>query len=182
MEFEPQSIPDVVLVKPKVFGDDRGFFMETWQAQRFGDAGIGTAFVQENLSRSSCGVLRGLHYQITRPQGKLVRVVGGAVFDVAVDLRRSAATFGRWVGVHLSADNKHGLWIPPGFAHGFYVISESADFFYSCTDYYDPQDERCVRWDDATLAIDWPLHGDAPPIVSDKDRAGVAFGDADLYP
>ncbi len=182
MEFEPLSIPEVVLIRPQVFGDERGFFMETWNARRFAEAGIWATLVQQNHSRSPHGVLRGLHYQIRRPQGKLVRVGSGEVFDVAVDLRRSSPTFGRWTGAYLSADNQYGLWIPPGFAHGFYVTSETTDFLYSCSDYYCPEDERCLRWDDMTLAIAWPLIDGQAPVLSEKDRVGVALSEAEVYP
>ena len=181
MEFEPLAIPDVVLVRPKVFGDARGFFFEIWEARKFARAGITAQFVQDNYSRSVKNTLRGLHYQIKQPQGKLVRVTQGEVFDVAVDLRKSSPTFGRHVSVILSADNKQQLWIPPGFAHGFYVLSETAEFFYKCTDYYAPEHERTLSWDDPRLAIPWPLQG-VEPILSPKDRQGRALADADYYP
>ena len=181
MEFIRLDIPDVVLVKPKVFGDPRGYFFEIWEARKFAAAGVEAAFVQDNYSRSVQHTLRGLHYQIQQPQGKLVRVTHGEVFDVAVDLRRSSPSFGRHVSAVLSADNKRQLWIPPGFAHGFYVLSESAEFFYKCTDYYAPQHERSLRWDDPKLAIDWPLAG-AAPILSAKDQQGELFAAADCYP
>lgn len=157
MRFVPTAIPEVVIIEPQVFGDARGFFMETWHAGKFAAGGLDLHFVQDNHSRSAQGILRGLHYQITQPQGKLVRVVRGTVFDVAVDLRRSSPSFGRWVGVELSEDNHRQLWVPPGFAHGFYVMSESADFVYKCTELYAPEHERCLRWDDPALAITWPL-------------------------
>ncbi len=182
MKFTPTAIPDVVLTEPQVFGDDRGFFMETWQARRFADYGIAAHFVQDNHSRSRQGILRGLHYQVSQPQGKLVRVVAGAVYDVAVDMRRDSPTFGQWVGAILSAENMHQMWVPPGFAHGFYVLSESADFVYKCTDYYAPEFERVIRWDDPDLAIAWPLVNGAPPLVSPKDEAGAAFAEATYYP
>lgn len=181
MKFIPQSIPDVVLVEAQVFGDARGFFMETWRADTFSAAGLPDRFVQSNFSRSTQGVLRGLHYQIRQPQGKLVRVTQGAVFDVAVDLRRSAATFGHWVGTELSADNKRALWIPPGFAHGFYVISEMAEFSYQCTDYYAPHLERSLRWDDPAIGIAWPLVDGHPPQLSAKDRASQPLAEAETY-
>lgn len=181
MEFIPTSIPDVILVSPKVFGDERGFFMETYQAICFAEAGVTTDFVQDNHSGSRRGILRGLHYQIRQPQGKLVRVVVGEVFDVAVDLRRSSVTFGRWVGHTLSADNKLQLWIPPGFAHGFYVISEWAEVFYKATDYYAPEWERTIIWNDAEIGIDWPLTNARTPELSDKDRAGEPFSTAELF-
>ncbi|MCK5244283.1 MAG: dTDP-4-dehydrorhamnose 3,5-epimerase [Desulfobacterales bacterium] len=182
MEFMPARIPDVVVIKPEVFGDDRGFFMETWEARRFAKAGIDVEFVQDNHSKSSQGVLRGLHYQIRRPQGKLVRVVAGEVFDVAVDLRRSSGTFGMWVGSFLSADNRRMLWIPPGFAHGFYVTSRSAEFVYKCSAFYAPEDERSIIWNDPDLAIDWPLINGKPPTVSQKDSQGISLKDAETYP
>lgn len=181
MEFIRLDIPDVLLVKPKVFGDPRGYFFEVWEARKFAAAGVEAAFVQDNYSRSVQHTLRGLHYQIQQPQGKLVRVTHGEVFDVAVDLRRSSPSFGRHVSAVLSANNKQQLWIPPGFAHGFYVLSESAEFFYKCTDYYAPQHERTLRWDDPKLAIDWPLAG-AAPILSAKDQQGRPFAAADCYP
>ena len=181
MNFRPQAIHDVVVVEPRVFGDDRGFFMETWQIERFARAGIEATFVQENHSKSKKGVLRGLHYQFHRPQGKLVRVIAGEVFDVAVDIRRGSPTFGKWVGVYLSAENKHSLWVPPGLAHGFYVTSDEAEFVYACTDLYDQRDEHCILWSDPELAIDWPV-GEAAPLVSEKDAAGAVLRDADCYP
>jgi dTDP-4-dehydrorhamnose 3,5-epimerase len=180
MEFERLSIPDLVLIKPKVFGDARGWFFESWEARKFAAAGLDAAFVQDNYSRSVQGTLRGLHYQIQRPQGKLVRVTQGEVFDVAVDIRRSSPSFGKWVGTILSGDNKHQLWVPPGFAHGFYVLSESAEFFYKCTDFYAPEHERTLRWDDPKLGIQWPLKG--APLLSDKDRQGKPLADADCFP
>lgn len=182
MKFIPTRIPDVILIEPDVFGDHRGFFMETWQAKKFKDAGIDQAFVQDNHSKSAQGILRGLHYQTTQPQGKLVRVTAGAVYDVAVDLRKSSPTFGQWIGERLTEENKLMLWVPPGFAHGFYVLSESAEFIYKCTDFYAPTHERCIRWDDPGLAIDWPLVGGQQPILSAKDAAGVSFQEAEHYP
>lgn len=181
MRFVPTAIPEVVIVEPQVFGDARGFFMETWHAGKFAAGGLDLHFVQDNHSRSAQGILRGLHYQITQPQGKLVRVVRGAVFDVAVDLRRSSPSFGRWVGVELSEDNHRQLWVPPGFAHGFYVMSESADFVYKCTELYAPEHERCLRWDDPALAITWPLRDGAAPLLSAKDAAGSLLRDAEVY-
>jgi dTDP-4-dehydrorhamnose 3,5-epimerase len=180
MEFQRLEIPEVVLIKPKVFGDERGWFFEVWEARKFAAAGLDVPFVQDNYSRSVKGTLRGLHYQIQQPQGKLVRVTQGEVFDVAVDLRRSSPTFGKWVGTILSGDNKHQLWVPPGFAHGFYVLSESAEFFYKCTDFYAPQHERTLRWDDPELGVAWPLKG--APILSPKDQQGKPLADADSYP
>jgi dTDP-4-dehydrorhamnose 3,5-epimerase len=177
----PTAIPDVIVLEPRVFGDERGFFFESFNAHAFTEAtGLKRDFVQDNHSRSQRGVLRGLHYQLQSAQGKLVRVVQGEVFDVAVDIRRSSPTFGRWIGVHLSAENKRQLWIPEGFAHGFLVLSESAECLYKTTDYYAPEHERCIRWNDPDLAIDWPLK-DAPQL-SAKDQAGSAFKDADLFP
>jgi dTDP-4-dehydrorhamnose 3,5-epimerase len=177
----PTAIPDVIVLEPRVFGDERGFFFESFNARAFTEAtGLERDFVQDNHSRSQRGVLRGLHYQLQSAQGKLVRVVQGEVFDVAVDIRRSSPTFGHWVGVHLSAENKRQLWIPEGFAHGFLVLSESAECLYKTTDYYAPEHERCIRWNDPDLAIDWPLK-DAPQL-SAKDQAGSAFKDADLFP
>lgn len=178
------AIPDVLVIEPKVFGDDRGFFFESFNHRQFSEAvGRNVDFVQDNHSRSVRGVLRGLHYQLMQPQGKLVRVVAGAVFDVAVDLRKSSPTYGKWVGEHLSADNKRQFWVPEGFAHGFLVLSESADFLYKTTDYYAPQAERCIAWDDSTLAIDWPLAdlGGAAVQLSAKDRQGVPFAAADVF-
>ncbi|MFM9057875.1 MAG: dTDP-4-dehydrorhamnose 3,5-epimerase [Planctomycetaceae bacterium] len=178
MNVIPTAIDGVLILAPKVFGDSRGFFFESYNQQAFDQAvGGPVTFVQDNHSRSARGVLRGLHYQVERPQGKLVRVVAGAVFDVAVDIRRDSPTFGRWVGVELSAENKRQVWIPPGLAHGFLVRSESADFLYKTTDFYFPAHERCIRWDDPTLAIDWALDG--PPVVSEKDSRGSSFPPAD---
>jgi dTDP-4-dehydrorhamnose 3,5-epimerase len=182
MEFEPTAIPDVVLIRPKVFGDPRGFFLESWEERKFANAGPGVRFVQDNHSRSARHILRGLHYQIQQTQGKLVRVVTGAVFDVAVDIRRSSPTFGRWVGVTLSEENHHMLWVPPGFAHGFVVLSESADFLYRVTDFWSPAHERSIRWDDPDLKIAWPLPEDVEPALSPKDAAGVLFRDAEYLP
>ncbi|MBD9427207.1 dTDP-4-dehydrorhamnose 3,5-epimerase [Pseudomonas sp. PDM15] len=175
------AIPDVLILEPKVFGDDRGFFFESFNAQAFESAtGLKRNFVQDNHSRSQRGVLRGLHYQLQQAQGKLVRVTQGEVFDVAVDIRRSSATFGHWVGVNLSADNKRQLWVPEGFAHGFLVLSESAEFLYKTTDYYAPQYERSIRWDDQSLAIDWPYA--ETPQLSAKDLAALELKDAELFP
>ncbi|WFM70004.1 dTDP-4-dehydrorhamnose 3,5-epimerase [Halomonas sp. CKK8] len=182
MEVISTRIPDVKLIKPKVFGDERGFFMETWNARAFAEAGIDATFVQDNHSRSVRHTLRGLHYQIRQPQGKLVRVTRGEVFDVAVDLRQGSPTFGQWVGEVLSEKNQLQMWVPPGFAHGFYVMSNSADFQYKCTNFYAPEHERCIRWDDETLGIEWPLQGAGRPIVSAKDKAGDAFTQAECYP
>ncbi len=181
MQFIPTHIPEVVLIKPNVFGDERGYFMETWQRRNFTEAGIGFDFVQDNHSRSIRGTLRGLHYQILQPQGKLVRVTAGKVFDVAVDIRRSSSTFGRWVGEYLSGDNKHMLWVPPGFAHGFFVVSEIAEFSYKCTEYYAPEYERCIRWDDSTIAIKWPRPPGVNVVLSEKDRNAPGLDTARVY-
>lgn len=180
MQFIKTKIPDVMILEPKVFGDDRGFFYESFNEKAFLDAtGTETKFVQDNHSKSAKNVLRGLHYQIQQPQGKLVRVAMGEVFDVAVDLRRNSEYFGQWVGVHLSAENKRQLWVPPGFAHGFLVLSENAEFLYKTTDYYAPAYERSVLWNDSDLGIDWPI--DQPPILSGKDQLGSRFKDADVF-
>jgi len=180
MKVLETKLRDVLIVEPEVFGDGRGFFYESWNARVFETAGIPARFVQDNHSRSAKNVLRGMHYQIPHPQGKLVRVVVGEVFDVAVDLRRSSPTFGKWEGVRLSAENKRMLWIPPGFAHGFLVTSEYADFLYKTTDYWAPQYERTIAWNDPQLAIEWPLVGE--PVLSEKDAMGVPFIRAETYP
>lgn len=181
MKATPLRIPDVVLVEPQVFGDDRGFFFESFNQRRFEEAiGRSVEFVQDNHSRSAKGVLRGIHYQIRQPQGKLVRVVQGSVFDVAVDLRRASPSFGQWVGVELSGENKRQLWVPEGFGHAFFVLSDTAEFLYKTTDYYAAEHERCVIWDDATLSVDWPLAGEAPQL-SAKDRAGLPLSGAELF-
>lgn len=182
MKFTPASIPDVILVEPKVYADQRGFFMETWQARVFAAAGIDAPFVQDNHSKSAFGTLRGLHYQIRQPQGKLVRVIAGEVFDVAVDLRRHAPSFGEWVGFTLSAENRRMLWIPPGFAHGFLVTSESAEFVYKCTDYYAPEYERTLLWSDPEVGIEWPLSDLERPVLSPKDAEGRLLSEAETYP
>ena len=182
MQFEPTEIPDVVLIRPRVFGDPRGFFLESWEARKFAEAGLHLSFVQDNHSRSSQYTLRGLHYQIEQPQGKLVRVASGRVLDVAVDIRRSSPTFGRSVAVELSAENHCVLWVPPGFAHGFVVLSEYADFLYKCTDYYAPQYERSIRWDDPELKIDWRVPHSIAPLISTKDAAAALFRDAEYFP
>ena len=175
------TLPDVKIVEPKVFGDERGFFYESFNAREFAEqVQAGVEFVQDNHSRSAKGVLRGLHYQIQHTQGKLVRVVAGEVFDVAVDLRRSSPTFGKWTGVWLSADNKRQLWVPPGFAHGFCVTSESAEFLYKTTDYWHPEHERSLLWNDPALAIEWPLDGE--PRLAAKDAAGVPLAQAEVFP
>jgi dTDP-4-dehydrorhamnose 3,5-epimerase len=180
MKVIETPLPGVLLLEPKTFGDARGFFLESWNRRTFADLGIDLDFVQDNHSRSSQGVLRGLHYQLNDPQGKLVRVVNGAVFDVAVDLRRSSPHFGQWVGYELCADNRHMMWIPPGFGHGFMVLSESADFLYKTTAYYAPQWDRGIRWDDPQIAVKWPLDG--TPTLSDKDQGLPFLGDAEVYP
>jgi dTDP-4-dehydrorhamnose 3,5-epimerase len=175
MKFQSTQIKDVVLIEPQVFGDARGFFLETWQAEKFAAAGINATFVQDNHSRSSQWTLRGLHFQVEHTQGKLVRVTMGSVFDVVVDLRRSSPSFGRWWGVELSADNYRMLWIPPGLAHGILVTSESADFLYKCTDLYSPAHERTLAWNDPKLAIQWPLTPGTIPMLSAKDSQGASF-------
>jgi len=182
MRFVSSEIPEVLLIEPQVFGDSRGFFMETWHAAKFAAAGLDLNFVQDNHSKSVQGTLRGLHYQIRKPQGKLVRVICGEVFDVAVDLRKNSPFFGRWVGEILSAENKKMLWVPPGFGHGFYVLSPEAEFVYKCTELYAPEHERCIRWDDPELGIVWPLAGQNVPLLSAKDLAGVSLAEAELYP
>ncbi len=182
MRFEPTEIADVVLIRPQVFADARGFFFESWQECEFTTAGLGVKFVQDNHSRSARNVLRGLHYQTRQTQGKLVRVVSGAVFDVAVDMRRSSPTFGRWVGAELTQENHHMLWVPAGFAHGFLVLSEFADFLYRCTDFWLPHYERCIVWNDRDLAVRWPLPAGVAPLLSAKDQAGTRFRDAEYLP
>lgn len=180
MQIQTTAIPDVLILEPTVFGDDRGFFYESFNQKRFAElTGITREFVQDNHSKSAKGVLRGLHYQIQQPQGKLVRVTAGEVFDVAVDLRKSSPTFGQWVGVVLSAVNKRQLWIPEGFAHGFVVTSESAEFLYKTTDYWTPEFERSILWNDPVLGIDWPLDGE--PLLSGKDKVGTLLAKADVF-
>ncbi len=181
MKAIPSAIADVIMLEPLVFGDTRGFFMESYNRRRFTElTGADVDFVQDNHSRSARGVLRGLHYQIRQPQGKLVRVAQGAVFDVAVDLRCQSPYFGRWVGAVLSADNQRQMWVPPGFAHGFLVLSETADFLYKTTDYYAPEHERCIAWNDPALAVAWPLEG-LEPRLSARDMQGTPFAQADLF-
>lgn len=181
MKVIATALPEVLILEPQVFGDERGFFYESFNARRFAEAtGVNREFVQDNHSRSARGVLRGLHYQLQQAQGKLVRVSAGEVYDVAVDVRRSSPNFGKWVGVHLSAENKRQLWVPEGFAHGFLVLSEYAEFLYKTTDYYAPAHERCIRWDDAHLAIDWPLDG-LTPQLSAKDQLGLSLQDAETF-
>ncbi|MFC5520598.1 dTDP-4-dehydrorhamnose 3,5-epimerase [Polaromonas jejuensis] len=180
MKVTPTAIPDVLIIEPKVFGDARGFFYESFNQKVFNEAtGINQQFVQDNHSRSTKGVLRGLHYQIQQPQGKLVRVVRGAVFDVAVDIRKGSSTFGQWVSAELTEENRKQVWVPPGFAHGFLVLSESADFLYKTTDYYAPEHERCLAWNDPSIGIDWPI--DTPPSVSAKDLQGLTLCDAETF-
>ena len=178
MKATPTRIPDVLLIEPKIFGDDRGFFFESFNRRAFHEAtGLNVDFVQDNHSKSAHNVLRGLHYQVEQPQGKLVRVTQGEVFDVAVDIRKGSATYGQWVGEILSAENKKQLWIPAGLAHGFVVLSETAEFLYKTTEYYVPQDERCIAWNDPDLAIAWPIEGQ--PLLSAKDATGAAFREAE---
>ena len=180
MQAIPTAIPEVLIIEPKVFGDARGFFFESYNARAFAQAtGLDVNFVQDNHSRSARGVLRGLHYQLKQPQGKLVRVVRGSVYDVAVDVRKSSPTFGRWVGVELSESNQRQLWVPAGFAHGFLVTSESADFLYKTTDYYAPEHERCIAWNDPAIGIEWPLDG--APALSAKDQQGVTLAQAEVF-
>ncbi len=180
MQVVKTAIPDVLILEPRVFGDDRGFFFESFNQQTFQNlTGVKANFVQDNHSKSAANVLRGLHYQIEQAQGKLVRVTAGEVFDVAVDIRRQSATFGNWVGVHLSAENKRQLWVPPGFAHGFVVLKDNTEFLYKTTDYYAPQHERCIRWDDPTIAIEWPIS--QAPILSGKDQLGLALSEAEVF-
>ncbi|MFI7868877.1 dTDP-4-dehydrorhamnose 3,5-epimerase [Ectopseudomonas khazarica] len=181
MKVIETALPEVLILEPQVFGDERGFFFESFNARRFAEAtGLQRDFVQDNHSRSARGVLRGLHYQLQQAQGKLVRVSAGEVYDVAVDVRRSSANFGKWVGVHLSAENKRQLWVPEGFAHGFLVLSDYAEFLYKTTDYYAPAHERCIYWDDAQLAIDWPLDG-LTPQLSLKDQQGLSLSEAETF-
>jgi dTDP-4-dehydrorhamnose 3,5-epimerase len=179
MRFVECDIPGPMIIEPKVFGDERGFFLESWNQAVFADAVLDVTFVQDNHSRSSRGVLRGLHYQDPNPQGKLVRVANGRVFDVAVDIRRSSRNFGRWIGVELSAANQRMLWVPPGFAHGFLTLEDQTDFLYKCTDFYQPAAEHCVRWDDPDVAIDWPLEG-LTPELSAKDQGGKLLAESAL--
>jgi dTDP-4-dehydrorhamnose 3,5-epimerase len=180
MKVIPTSIPDLLILEPKIFGDARGFFFESFNQQAFNQAtGLSTNFVQDNHSRSSRGVLRGLHYQVQQPQGKLVRVVRGAVFDVAVDIRESSLTFGRWVGVELTEENHCQFWVPPGFAHGFVVLSDTADFLYKTTDYYAPEYERAIAWNDLAIGIQWPI--DSEPQLSTKDKMGLPLVESELF-
>lgn len=181
MKFTPTNLPDVILIEPDLYGDERGFFMETYRQGLFAEAGIPHQFVQDNHSGSRQGILRGLHYQIRRPQGKLVRVIAGEIWDVAVDLRRSASTFGRWTGELLSAENRRQLWVPPGFAHGFYVLSPWAEVIYKVTDLYAPEWDRTLRWDDPTVGIPWPLLNGQPPVLSAKDAQGRWWDEAEKF-
>jgi dTDP-4-dehydrorhamnose 3,5-epimerase len=180
MKVTPTGLSEVLLIEPRVFGDARGFFYESWNEREFERVGIRARFVQDNHSRSGKGVLRGLHYQVRQPQGKLIRVTRGEIFDVAVDLRRSSPTFGKWEGAQLSGESKKMLWIPVGFAHGFCVLSEFAEVLYKATDFYAPEHERCLQWNDPEIGIDWPLSG--APVVSPKDAAGARLRDADVFP
>jgi dTDP-4-dehydrorhamnose 3,5-epimerase len=182
VKFTPTRLPEVVLVDPKVFEDPRGFFMETWEARKFAAGGIATQFVQDNHSSSSQWVLRGLHYQLRQTQGKLVRVTQGEVFDVAVDVRRSSPTYGQWVGEYLSGSNRRMMWVPPGFAHGFLVMSEKVEFLYKCTDFYDPGSERTLLWNDPAIGVQWPLPAGVTPIISDKDRKGSSWETLESLP
>lgn len=181
MKFIPTSLPDVLLVEPKVFPDERGFFLESYQKKKFVEAGIPFDFVQDNHSKSCQGVLRGLHYQIRQPQGKLLRVVAGEIFDVAVDIRKHSPTFGKWFGAYLSAENKQMLWVPAGFAHGFYVTSLEAELLYKTTDYYAPELERSILWNDPTINIQWPLKDGASPSLSARDKVGRLLSEAEIF-
>lgn len=182
MEFLPTSLPEVILIQPRVFADARGFFYESWRQDRFAAAGIAANFVQDNHSHSVRHTLRGLHYQIQQPQGKLVRVTRGEAYDVAVDIRRRSPTFGQWVGVHLSETNRDMLWVPPGFAHGYLALSDVVDFLYKCTDLYAPQHERAIRWNDAAIDIQWPLPPGVSPLLSAPDAMAPMFQHADYFP
>lgn len=181
MQVIDTPLDDVKIIEPRVFGDDRGFFLETWSEAAFVNAGLPISFVQDNHSRSAQGVLRGLHYQIKHPQGKLVRCTAGEVFDVAVDMRKSSKQFGQWFGVVLSAENKRQLWVPPGFAHGFYVMSDSADFQYKCSDIYAPEYERSLLWNDPAVGVDWPLVDGVETQLADKDQAATVLGESDTF-
>lgn len=180
MHFILTTIPDVIIIEPRIFSDERGFFLESYQKRRFMEAGINAEFVQDNHSKSHCGTLRGLHYQIHQAQGKLMRVISGEIFDVVVDIRKNSPTFGKWVGEYLSAENKKMLWVPVGFAHGFYVTSLDAEVIYKATDYYAPQWERSIVWDDPIINIDWPTNGNAP-ILSSKDKLGRTLDEAEVF-
>ncbi|MFW2830595.1 dTDP-4-dehydrorhamnose 3,5-epimerase [Sphingomonas sp. ID0503] len=179
MNIIETALPGVLIIEPKVFGDDRGFFLESWNAKAFADAGLELTFVQDNHSKSAKGVLRGMHYQLSRPQGKLVRVTAGGVYDAVVDLRRSSPTFGKWTGVELSAANKRMFWVPPGFAHGFVSLQDGTEFLYKCTDFYDPSDEHSLLWNDPAVGIDWPV--DYPVQLSAKDAVGKRLTEAETF-
>ncbi|MDJ0879106.1 MAG: dTDP-4-dehydrorhamnose 3,5-epimerase [Halieaceae bacterium] len=181
MEFETTPLDGVMVIRPRVFGDERGFFMESWNARTFAEGGLDVSFVQDNHSRSSRGILRGLHFQTEQVQGKLVRVTAGAVYDVVVDLRQSSPSFGQWFGLEMRAEEHTMLWMPPGFAHGFYVLSNSADFLYKTTDYYHPQSEISLAWNDPTVGINWPLLDGETPILSAKDDNGLGWGEIPLF-
>lgn len=181
MKFVATSIADVIIVEPDIFSDHRGFFMETWQRNKYIAGGISSDFVQDNHSKSSQATLRGLHYQLRNPQGKLIRVISGEIYDVAVDIRQSSPTFGQWTGEYLDNNNMRMLWIPPGFAHGYYVLSETAEVCYKCTEYYSPEYERTLRWNDPMLAIRWPLINDQQPILSEKDKHGNLLKEAEVF-
>ena len=180
MNILATTIPEILLIEPKIFQDERGFFLESYQKKQFQEAGINVDFVQDNHSKSRLGTLRGLHYQIHQPQAKLVRVIAGEIFDVAVDIRRQSPTFGQWVGDYLSAENKRMLWVPEGFAHGFYVTSREAEVLYKASNYYAPQWERCIRWNDPNIGIQWPTNGEAP-VLSAKDALGKLFNEAEVF-
>ena len=182
MQFEPTAIADVVLIKPRVYGDARGYFFESWEERKFAAGGVPEHFVQDNHSHSERNVLRGLHYQMPHPQGKLVRVARGAVFDVAVDIRRSSPSFRQWVGFVLSEENHHMLWVPPGMAHGYLTLSDSADFIYRCTDFYAPECERAIVWNDPDIGVQWPLPAGTAPVLSAKDAVARSFSEAELFP
>lgn len=182
MNFVQTPLPGIIIIEPDIFRDDRGFFLETWHRQKFTDGGIDTKFVQDNHSRSAKNTLRGLHYQVQHAQGKLIRVVEGLIFDVVVDLRKTSSTFGKWYGHTLSSEYMNMLWCPPGFAHGFLVISDNADVCYKCTDYYAPNYERTLHWDDKDVGIEWPLDEGEEPILSDKDKVGKLLSEADIFP
>lgn len=181
MKIIETKLAGVKILEPAIYGDERGFFMETWQQKKFDELVCTSQFVQDNHSKSAKGILRGLHYQTENTQGKLVRVVAGEVYDVAVDIRKSSSTFGQWIGVYLSAENKRQLWVPEGFAHGFLVTSDSAEFVYKCTDYYNPEHEHTILWNDPTLMIDWPMEENNAPILSEKDKNGKTFIDAAYF-
>jgi dTDP-4-dehydrorhamnose 3,5-epimerase len=182
MEFIPTRLPEVILIKPKVFGDARGYFLESWSLPRFAAVGIDAHFVQDNHSHSSQWILRGMHYQIQNTQGKLVRVSRGAVYDVAVDVRRSSPNFGKWVGVELSDSNHHMLWVPPGFAHGFMALTDNVDFMYKCTDVYAPQHERTLRWDDPAVGIEWPIPAGVQPQLATRDAQAAGLAEIEVFP